>query len=85
MTAKQFLEEKQAEHFSKFRVYADTNSKIAEWMGEFAEIKRYNSVNRVELIDSSGRVYVKYGNFQIKVQVQDDDKTLKIFISDGIY
>lgn len=36
MEAKKFLDDKQAEHFNKFGVYADTNSKIAEWMEEFA-------------------------------------------------
>jgi|GEM_PF-4544857 len=36
MTAKQFLEEKQSEHFKQFGVYADTNSKIAEWMESYS-------------------------------------------------
>ena len=37
-TAKKFLEDKQEEHFKELGVYADTNSKIAEWMKEFAQI-----------------------------------------------
>lgn len=36
MKAKKFLEDKQTEHFNKFGVYADTNSKMAEWMEEYA-------------------------------------------------
>jgi hypothetical protein len=35
LNAKVFLEEKQREHFIKYGVYADTNSKIAEWMEEY--------------------------------------------------
>ena len=38
-TAKQFIHRKQQEHFKKFGVYADTNSKIAEFMLEFTRIK----------------------------------------------
>jgi hypothetical protein len=36
MKAKQFLESKQEDHLNQFGVYADTNSKIAEWMEEYA-------------------------------------------------
>ena len=37
--AKIFLDKKQKEHFKKFGVYADVNSKIAEWMQEYADIE----------------------------------------------
>lgn len=37
--AKVFLDEKQEEHYKKFGVYADTNSKIAEWMEEYHKIE----------------------------------------------
>ena len=33
--AKIFLDKKQEEHFNEFGVFADTNSKIAEWMEEY--------------------------------------------------
>ena len=36
MNAKEFLDNKQNEHFERFGVYADVNSKIAEWMEEYA-------------------------------------------------
>jgi hypothetical protein len=39
MTAKEFIDDKQNKHFSTFGVFADTNSKIADWVGEFARIK----------------------------------------------
>ena len=37
--AKIFLDKKQEEHFNKFGVYADVNSKIAEWMQEYTDKK----------------------------------------------
>jgi len=33
--AKVFLDKKQEEHFTEFGVYADTDSKMAEWMEEY--------------------------------------------------
>jgi hypothetical protein len=41
----------------------------------------YDSVTRVEVIDESGRAYVKYGVQKVELSIQDDFKTLKIFIS----
>ena len=35
--AKIFLDKKQDEHFEKHGVYADVNSKIAEWMQEYTD------------------------------------------------
>jgi len=40
--AKLFLDEKQNQHFEIHGVFADTNSKIAEWMEEYAENKLPN-------------------------------------------
>ena len=81
MKAKQFLDSKQEEHFKKFGVYADTNSKIAEWMDEYAT---NFSVNRLEVIDHTtngeGRAYIKRGDLQIEIQQQDEERTLKLFI-----
>jgi hypothetical protein len=37
MKAKEFLDKKQKEHFNKFGVFADTNSKISEWMDEYSD------------------------------------------------
>ena len=43
-----------------------------------------DKVNRVELIDKDGRSYVRYleGNEQVRYSLQDDNRTLKIFIDD---
>lgn len=42
-----------------------------------------DNINRVEVIDQTGRAYVHYLNKNEKVQysLQDDNKTLKIFIN----
>lgn len=37
-------------------------------------------VNRVEVIDNDGRRYVKYNVSSVVYQLQDDDRTLKIFV-----
>tara|TARA_R110002050_G_scaffold171807_2_gene303926 strand:+ start:1607 stop:1819 length:213 start_codon:yes stop_codon:yes gene_type:complete len=36
LEAKEFLDNKQEEHFKQFGVYADVNSKLAEWMQEYS-------------------------------------------------
>jgi len=46
------------------------------------ELQRMKSVTRFEVIDETGRAYVKYldNNEGIKYNLQDDNKTLKVFI-----
>ena len=46
------------------------------------ELQRMKSVNRFEVIDDNGRAYVKYLDKEegIKYNLQDEDKTLKVFI-----
>lgn len=48
------------------------------------ELQRMKSVNRFEVIDDTGRAYVKYleKDGGIKYTLQDDNKTLKVFIKD---
>jgi len=43
-------------------------------------MKSYPEVNRVEVIDSSGRVYMEYNANTVQVSIQDDGKTLKVFL-----
>jgi|688.fasta_scaffold611303_4 hypothetical protein len=43
INAKIFLDKKQEEHFKEFGVFADTNSKIAEWMEEY-HIEELNKI-----------------------------------------
>lgn len=41
-------------------------------------------ISRVEVIDSSGRAYVKYvPPGSVTIATQDDGRTLKIFINEG--
>lgn len=44
-------------------------------------IKNYNDVNRLEIIDDKGRSYVKLGITGMTFDLQDQGKTLKIFVS----
>jgi hypothetical protein len=39
-------------------------------------------VNRVEVIDSTGRVYVGHGLEDVHLFLQDDGTTLKIFVKE---
>ena len=43
-------------------------------------IKEYPNVTRVEVI-GNGREYIRYGCADVKISLQDDGKTLKIFHS----
>ena len=49
-----------------------------EWFAEQA--KDFSSVNRVEVIDNSGRVYVRYNVTEVSYQLQDGCQTLKLFV-----
>jgi uncharacterized membrane protein len=44
-------------------------------------IKNYNNVSRLEIIDDKGRSYVKLGVTGMTFDLQDQGKTLKIFLS----
>lgn len=43
-----------------------------------------HKVTRVEVIDSKGRSYVNWDCDKVIASLQDDDRTLKLFISEGI-
>lgn len=40
----------------------------------------YPNVNRVEVIDENGRSYVKYNANNVQIQIQDDGRTMKVFL-----
>lgn len=44
------------------------------------KLERVTNVNRVEVIDNTGRKYVKYNVENVELDVQDDGKTLKVFV-----
>ncbi len=37
-------------------------------------------VTRVEVIDSNGRIYTNYNCKDVEIQLQDEKRTLKIFL-----
>ena len=41
---------------------------------------RLQKVTRVEVIDSNGRIYTNYNCKDVEIQLQDDNRTLKIFL-----
>lgn len=46
------------------------------WFAQHA----FPKVTRVEVIDSSGRSYMTYNASQVSISVQDDERTLKVFL-----
>ncbi len=50
------------------------------WLKEKAQ--DYSQVTRVEVIDASGRAYTKLNIKSVELQLQDDARTLKLFISE---
>ena len=42
--------------------------------------KLFLDVNRVEVIDNNGRSYTKNWVDSVEIQLQDDGKTLKLFV-----
>ena len=42
----------------------------------------FEKVTRVEVIDNQGRSYTKWGVTGIELSLQDDDRTLKIFLTE---
>ena len=44
-------------------------------------MKDYSKVTRVEVIDETGRKFVKW-NVNVVADLQDDGRTLKLFISE---
>lgn len=50
------------------------------------ERKAMNHINRLEIIDETGRAYVKYfdENERARYSLQDDNRTLKVFIDEVV-
>jgi hypothetical protein len=44
-------------------------------------LEQLEKVTRVEIIDSTGRAYVKYG-VRVEIALQDDGRTLKVFVNE---
>lgn len=50
-------------------------------LGKFYDIS-FPNVTRVEVIDKDGRSYVNYDVSKCDIMLQDNDRTLKIFVKD---
>ena len=46
--------------------------------GDF--LKNYPGITRVEVITNDGREFVRYGCSNVQVSLQDDGRTIKIFL-----
>jgi hypothetical protein len=46
--------------------------------GDF--LKNYPDVTRVEVITNDGREFVRYGCSTVQVSLQDDGRTIKVFL-----
>jgi hypothetical protein len=44
------------------------------------EILDCRTVTRVEVIDENGRAYVRHNLDSVKISVQDDGRTIKLFV-----
>jgi hypothetical protein len=42
--------------------------------------KDLSKVTRVEVIDNNGRAYTKWDVSKVELHLQDDDRTLKLFV-----
>ena len=42
--------------------------------------KEFKNVTRVEVIDNQGRAYTKYHVTDVRLDLQDNERTLKIFV-----
>lgn len=64
------------EYFNQFR--HDANAKVVPTIADFP----ISRVTRVEVIDQNGRSYVNWKDTNaVKLQIQDDGRTLKVFVS----
>ena len=50
LEAKKFLDNKQEQHLKQFGVYADVNSKLAEWIQEYKD-KEINNQKVISIIE----------------------------------
>lgn len=53
-------------------------------IADLIDLVPLDTVNRVEVIDSNGRSYVnRYPSNKVSVSLQDDNRTLKIFVTNS--
>lgn len=77
------LMEQRVEHFSdEYVKWLEKQLSIADVMAMLPPVTFLEKVNRVEVIDQKGRSYVNWKpTNKTELSLQDDGKTLKVFIS----
>ena len=68
LKAKIFLDKKQKKHWKKYGVYADTNSKIAEWIVEYAN----------QEIDKSSTTTKRFKQYMRNQDLEKENERLKL-------
>lgn len=53
-------------------------------MSNHDNVNKYENVNRLEIIDDKGRSYIKLGVVGMTFDLQDQGKTLKLFVSSDV-
>jgi hypothetical protein len=59
-------------------VFSQMTEDIQQPNGDF--LKNYPDVTRVEVIGNDGREFVQYGCSNVRVSLQDDGRTIKVFL-----
>lgn len=49
-------------------------------LGRIRKMQPYPEVSRIEVIDGGGRAYTQWGVEAVEVHLQDDGRTMKIFL-----
>jgi hypothetical protein len=75
---KQKLTEYGKEKIRALMLKSQMNEDIQQPNGDF--LKNYPDVTRVEVIGNDGREFVHYGCSNVKVSLQDDGRTIKVFL-----
>jgi hypothetical protein len=66
------------EKIRKLMLKSQMTEDIQQPNGDF--LKNYPDVTRVEVIGNDGREFVHYGCSNVKVSLQDDGRTIKVFL-----
>ena len=75
---KQELTEYGREKIRALMLKSQMTEDIQQPNGDF--LKSYPDVTRVEVIGNDGREFVHYGCSNVKVSLQDDGRTIKVFL-----
>lgn len=79
------LKEQMEVDFLKEHTYVEINAMFNELNSKLTvareNLDKLSKCTRVEVIDKNGRSYTNYDCKTVETQLQDDERTLKVFIS----